>query len=207
MERAHYFDQKPQVTSKLSTVDVNLADISLTLSADRGVFSADRLDPGTKLLLSEAPPLCNDAVVLDLGCGWGPIACVAALRNSDARIWAVDTNDRARTLTQTNAATIGATDRVTVVAPQEVPEDLRFDRILSNPPIRIGKATLHKLLGSWLSRLSPNGQAHLVVQKHLGSDSLTRWLIEQGFPTIRLLSRSGYRILEVHPREVHPGEE
>ncbi|MGK5558515.1 MFS transporter, partial [Actinomadura kijaniata] len=70
----------------------------------------------------------------------------------------------------------------------------------SNPPIRIGKAALHDLLLTWLPRLTPTGQAHLVVQKHLGSDSLQRWLADQGFPTRRLASRSAYRILQVSAR-------
>ncbi len=198
---AHYFDQEPTAASKPAPVEINLFDVSVTLTSDRGVFSQDRLDPGTKLLLTEAPPVDDNAVTLDIGCGWGPIACVTALRTGDGRIWAIDTNTRARALTEINARAIGAADRITVASPAEVPAGVRFDRILSNPPIRIGKPALHQLLESWLSRLNPDGQAHLVVQKHLGSDSLNRWLIDQGFPTIRLVSRSGYRILEVNPRE------
>ena len=189
------------MTSKPSRVEINLPDMSLTLTSDRGVFSSDRLDPGTKILLTESPPVESNAVTLDIGCGWGAIACVTALRARDARIWAIDTNTRARNLTEINAKAIGAADRITVSAPAEVPADVRFDRILSNPPIRIGKPALHQLLVMWLSRLKPKGQAHLVVQKHLGSDSLNRWLIDQGFPTIRLASRLGYRILEVTARE------
>ena len=189
------------MTSEPSRVEVNLFDLSLTLSSDRGVFSSERLDPGTKLLLTEAPLVVDGAVTLDLGCGWGPIACVTALRTAAGRIWAVDTNARARRLTERNAEAIGAADRITVMSPAEVPNGVRYDRILSNPPIRIGKPALHQLLESWLSRLTPEGRAHLVVQKHLGSDSLSRWLTDQGFPTMRLASRSGYRILEVNPRE------
>jgi len=198
---AHYFDQEPTVASKPAQVEVNLPDMTVTLTSDRGVFSQDRLDPGTKLLLTDAPPIDDDAVVLDLGCGWGPIACVTALRTHSGRIWAIDTNRRARTLTEINARAIGAADRIHVASPSEIPADVRFDRILSNPPIRIGKPALHQLLEDWLNRLNPKGQAHLVVQKHLGSDSLHRWLTYQGFPTIRLAGRSGYRILEVNPRE------
>ncbi|MCY3850253.1 MAG: methyltransferase [Acidimicrobiaceae bacterium] len=201
MEGAHYFDQEPTVASKPAQTEVNLPDLTVTLTSDRGVFSHDRLDPGTKLLLTDAPPVDDDAVTLDIGCGWGPIACVTALRTRGGRIWAIDTNSRARTLTEINAREIGAADRITVAPPTEIPKGVRFDRILSNPPIRIGKPALHQLLESWLSRLNPGGQAHLVVQKHLGSDSLSRWLTGQGFPTIRWVSRSGYRILEVDPRE------
>lgn len=189
------------MASKPAQIEVNLPDVRVTLTSDRGVFSQDRLDPGTKLLLTDAPPIDDGSVTLDIGCGWGPIACVTALRTRGGRIWAIDTNTRARTLTEINARAIGAADRISVVSPSEIPAGVRFDRILSNPPIRIGKPALHQLLEEWLSRLNRGGRAHLVVQKHLGSDSLHRWLTDQGFPTIRLAGRSGYRILEAKPRE------
>ena len=83
--------------------------------------------------------------------------------------------------------------------------DVRFDLIWSNPPIRIGKAALHELLATWLGRLTRRGPAVLVVQKHLGADSLQRWLIdEQGWPTERLASAKGYRLLDVpaDPRRI-----
>lgn len=197
MNDRHYFDDDPDVASSPRAVEVSLPDVSLTLTADGGVFSADKLDPGTKLLLLETPPLDDDTVVLDLGCGWGPIACVAARRAPAATVWAVDVNRRARDLTEANVRAIGAADRVHVAAPDDVPADVEFDRILSNPPIRVGKPALHALLRRWLPRLRPAGVAHLVVQKHLGSDSLARWLDAEGFPTVRLASRAGYRILEV----------
>jgi 16S rRNA (guanine1207-N2)-methyltransferase len=197
----HYFDDDPTVPSSPSAVEVSLPDVSLSLTADRGVFSSERLDAGTKFLLLEAPPLGRNEMVLDLGCGWGPISCVAALRAPDAHVWAVDVNSRARDLTTTNAAAIEASDRVTVAAPDDIPADIRFTRIFSNPPIRVGKAALHELLLRWLPRLTPDGVAHLVVQKHLGSDSLAKWLTGQGFSTTRLVSRSGFRILEVQPRK------
>ena len=104
MNAGHYFDDDPGSGSSPHPVEITLPDLSLTLTADRGVFSADRLDAGTKLLLMEAPPLAAATTILDLGCGWGPIACVAARRAPDARIWAVDVNRRARTLTAANAA-------------------------------------------------------------------------------------------------------
>lgn len=200
MSDGHYFDDDPSVPSAPHAVEIALPDVAFTLTADRGVFAADRLDAGTKLLLLEAPPVAEGATVLDLGCGWGPIACVTAARTPSAIIWATDVNTRARTLTKTNAAAIGATG-VQVAAPDDIPADLRFDRILSNPPIRIGKAALHELLLHWLPRLSPTGRAHLVVQKHLGSDSLATWLTTQGFATTRLASQAGFRILDVEPRE------
>ncbi|MEO0495133.1 MAG: methyltransferase [Actinomycetota bacterium] len=201
MSTGQYFDDDPSVASDPRPVEIALPDVAITVTADRGVFSSEHLDAGTKLLLLEAPPLTDtDRTVLDLGCGWGPIACVAALRAPHARVWAVDVNERARALTAANAASIDATDRVTVAAPDDVPDDIVFDRILSNPPIRIGKQALHDLLDRWLVRLSADGVAHLVVQKHLGSDSLARWLQGRGHRVDRVKSRAGFRILEVGAR-------
>ncbi|MEM7142996.1 MAG: methyltransferase [Actinomycetota bacterium] len=202
MSSGQYFDDDPSVASAPRPVEVALPDVAFTLTADRGVFSADHLDAGTKLLLLEAPPLtATDRTILDLGCGWGPIACVAASRAPRATVWGVDVNERARALTASNAASIGVADRVHVAAPDAVPADLRFDRILSNPPIRIGKTALHDLLRTWLGRLTPTGRAHLVVQKHLGSDSLARWLEQEGHTVERLKSRAGFRILDVSAKE------
>jgi 16S rRNA (guanine1207-N2)-methyltransferase len=89
------------------------------------------------------------------------------------------------------------------VTAEEIDPALTFAALWSNPPIRIGKQALHELLETWLPRLEPGAKAHLVVQKHLGSDSLQRWLTASGRPTTRLASRSSYRILEVQTR-VHP---
>lgn len=200
-QRAHYFDNDPAVSSTPRRVHIGLPDMDLELGSDAGVFSADRLDSGTKLLLLEAPPLTDtDRTVLDIGCGWGAIACVVAARKPLVDVWAIDVNERARHLTAANAESLGFGDRVHVCKPEMVPSDIRFDRILSNPPIRIGKTPLHNLLTSWLDRLTPSGVAHFVVQKHLGSDSLTRWLQQRGHPVERVTSRAGYRLLEVGPR-------
>ncbi len=195
---AHYFSSDPASPSKPRAVDITLPDISLTLQSDSGVFSADHLDPGTKLLLMASPPLTgNEKLVLDVGCGWGPIACVAATRAPQAHVWAIDVNERALSLTRANALSLGLDDRVHACFPDDVPADLMFDRILSNPPIRVGKPALHALLERWIARLSPAGVAHLVVQKHLGSDSLAKWLAGRGNDVARIESRGGYRILEV----------
>jgi 16S rRNA (guanine1207-N2)-methyltransferase len=173
------------------------------MATDRGVFSHGRLDSGTGLLLREAPPPGVSGDLLDLGCGAGGIAITMALRSPAATVWAVDVNARARRLTTANAARNSLTN-VRVTGPDEVPDGVRFATIWSNPPIRIGKPALHDLLLRWLDRLDPSGTAMLVVQKHLGADSLQRWLIEQGHHTERLASRSGYRLLQVAPHPV-PG--
>ena len=192
----HYFDGDPAVPSRPSTVRLDLPDRSLSLATDRGVFAASGVDPGTKYLLLEAPTPPPAGTFVDLGCGYGPLACTLALRAPSATVWAVDVNQRALDLCRANAEAVQATNVVVALAGEE-PDDLEIDLLWSNPPIRIGKPALHLLLQTWLSRLSPNGVAIIVVQKHLGADSLQRWLEAEGFGTERLGSRTGYRLLQV----------
>ena len=192
-----YFEAEPLAATSPRTIVVKIGGMQLRFVTDSGVFSPDRLDAGTRLLLAEVPPLtAGERRVLDLGCGWGPIACVAALRSPAAEVLAVDVNERALRLTARNADANGA-GNVAVARPDGVDPTRRFDRILCNPPIRIGKPALHDLLATWLDRLAPEGRAHLVVHRHLGSDSLARWLGERGHGVTRMLSKSGYRLLEV----------
>jgi 16S rRNA (guanine1207-N2)-methyltransferase len=198
---SHYFDEQPSVGSDVRSVDVALPDIAFTMHTDRGVFSHGHVDTGTALLLREAPMPPATGDLLDLGCGAGAITLALALRSPGATVWAVDTNERARDLTAGNARRAGA-DNVRVCAPHEVPTDVRFDAIWSNPPIRIGKAALRELLSGWLARLTDDGNAVLVVQKHLGADSLHRWLDDQGFATTRLAGRAGFRLLRSAARPV-----
>lgn len=200
-QSGHYFSADPAVTSAPAEVELVLPEGRLIrLATDRGVFSGDRVDPGTRVLLAEGPPV-RGPVLADVGCGYGPIAVTLALRAPDATVWAVDVNERARALCRANAEANGVGAQVQVVAPDEVPADLVIDQLWSNPPIRIGKPALHDLLATWLQRLAPGtGSASLVVQKHLGADSLARWLADQGWPTERTASRAGYRILQVGAR-------
>ncbi|MFF0517521.1 class I SAM-dependent methyltransferase [Actinomadura nitritigenes] len=195
----HYFAARPGAASRRRTVDLVLPDLHLRLETDSGVFSPDRVDAGTRVLLETvpAPPQAGD--LLDLGCGYGPIALTLASRSPQASVWGVDVNQRALELAESNANAAGL-DNVRFSLADELDPGLRFAAIWSNPPIRIGKAALHDLLLAWLPRLSPGGLAHLVVQKHLGSDSLQRWLNDQGFPTERIASRSAYRVLRVSSR-------
>jgi len=189
-----YFEARPAVASRRTSVRLDLPDRSMELVTDRGVFSSSRIDPGTKLLLMELPAL-PDGPVIDVGCGYGPIACTVAARQGDLEVWAVDVNERARELCELNSSAAGLT--VSVAAPDAVPPGLRFETIVSNPPIRIGKAALHRIMEHWLDRLTPTGVAWLVVQKHLGADSLAAWMTERGHDVERIRSRQGYRILRV----------
>jgi 16S rRNA (guanine1207-N2)-methyltransferase len=188
----HYFDGTPTSDDRRRDVPTRIWDRDLVFTTSSGVFSHSGLDKATAVLLRNSTPP-SGGTVLDLGCGWGPIAC--SLAAGGARVWAVDVNERALELTRLNAERLGV--EVTACLPGDVPDDVRFDQIWSNPPIRVGKQVLHDLLLHWLPRLTPDGTARLVVGKNLGADSLQRWLGEQGWPATRVDSEKGFRILEV----------
>ncbi len=200
-EDSHYFDADPSVASNRQEIELSLADTFLELITDAGVFSSSRVDPGTRYLLQEMPPVPAEAsTILDLGCGYGPIALTMAKRAPAATVFGIDVNERALSLARENAVLNGV-ERVTFGTSTVVPHDQPIDLLVSNPPIRIGKQALHALLADWMPRLSVHGRAWMVVQKHLGSDSLAAWMTEQGWPTTRLGSRKGYRILETRRSE------
>jgi 16S rRNA G1207 methylase RsmC len=191
----HYFTTDPSAPARATEVAFAVAGRGYRLRAASGVFSADRLDPGTSVLLrkAELPGPETTGSLLDLGCGYGPIACVLATLAPHATVYAVDVNTRALELARSNAAALGLT--VNVLEPDAVPADVVFEQIWSNPPIRVGKQELHSLLKRWLPRLAPDGTAWLVVARHLGADSLVPWLREQGYDVRRHASQQGFRVL------------
>ena len=198
---SHYFDQAPGVPSRPGRVRLDLPDFRAELAVDRGVFSAGGVDPGTvELLRAKVGAPAGDGTegeLMDLGCGYGPIALTLAHRYPGATVWAVDVNTRALELAAANAAALDMGARVRAAVPDDVPDSVSFAGIWSNPPIRIGKTALHEMLERWLPRLAPGASAWLVVQRHLGADSLAAWLGAQGWPARRLGSRKGYRLLQV----------
>jgi len=199
MAADHYFSDQPNSPYEPTPLTVTLADREVEVVTAGGVFSPRALDTGTRVLLSNVPPPPETGHLLDLGCGWGPIALSLALRSPEATVWAVDVNERSLDLTRRNAARLGITN-ITAVRPEEVPADVRFAAIWSNPPIRIGKRELHGMLETWLPRLSPDASSWLVVARNLGSDSLQRWL-EESFADWSSVSRGGtgkgYRVLRL----------
>jgi 16S rRNA (guanine1207-N2)-methyltransferase len=194
-EDEHYFSADPSVPFKRAPVIASVWDRELSLTSGSGVFAQGRLDVGTAVLFRETSPPAPGRI-LDLGCGYGVIGLAIAAAVPDATVTGVDVNERAVLLANENAAALGVSDRFRASTPDGVPPDATYDERWSNPPIRIGKAALHELLLTWLPRLVPEGRAVLVVGKHLGADSLQRWLAEQGFPTARHASAKGFRVLE-----------
>lgn len=194
---SHYFTT-PQGQAERRTLQIKVAGREVDVVTSAGVFSGHRLDLGTKVLLNDAPAPPREGHLLDLGCGWGPIALNLAALSPGATVWAVDVNERALELTRENAAALGLSN-IRAVLPDDVPADLRFATLWSNPPIRVGKDVLHGILRTWLPRLESEAAAYLVVQRNLGADSLITWLSQELSPLVarKLSSSKGFRVIEV----------
>ncbi|MFM8867812.1 MAG: class I SAM-dependent methyltransferase [Ilumatobacteraceae bacterium] len=196
MNGEQYFERTPRSAESGKSLDWIVDGRELQVDTAGGVFSRRGLDDGTRFLIERVSSPPEHGAALDLGCGWGALAIALAVRSPNLRVWAVDVNERAVALTTANARRNGI-DNVTAVLANDVPSDVLFDVIWSNPPIRIGKRQLHELLHTWLQRLAPRGVAWLVVSRHLGADSLADWLVAEGWKVERVGSRHGYRILKV----------
>jgi 16S rRNA G1207 methylase RsmC len=199
MASDHYFSASPASAENFRQIRVDLDGRTFELTTAGGVFSPDRLDAGTAVLLANTPTAPVGGHLLDLGCGWGPVALTLAMQSPHATVWAVDVNERALDLVRRNAAKLEL-DNVNAVVPDDVPDDVVFRSIRSNPPIRVGKNELHGLLERWIPRLDERSDAWLVVQRNLGSDSLQRWLastFERGYSVHRAATGRGYRVIRV----------
>jgi 16S rRNA (guanine1207-N2)-methyltransferase len=198
MPQEHYFSADPGSKGVKREIEFEAAGQRFKVNTLSGTFSTGGLDKGTKILLDQFQEFPKEGNVLDLGCGWGPISLTIAKSRPDTTVWALDVNPRSLEMVAENAERYGL-DNLKPVVTEQIPEDVRFSAIWSNPPIRVGKTVLHGLLKTWLPRLAPGGQAMLVVQKQLGADSLLAW-IQQEFPDLnarRYSTDKGFRILEV----------
>jgi len=193
----HYFSSSPGGDLKPRTISVRLAGREVEVVTAGGVFSPGHIDQGTQILLKTVPEPPETGDLLDLGCGWGPIALTLALLSPHAKVWATDVNERALDLVRANAEKMSMSNIVAAL-PGNLPSDVRFATIWSNPPIRVGKTELHDMLDLWLPRLTPEGDAWLVIAKHLGAESLQRWLeTERGWAVTREENSKGFRVLRV----------
>lgn len=196
-QHEHYFSEKQSTAFTPRKVEIDLQGKTVLVSTAAGVFSPDGIDRGTRVLLrslDKAP----DGNLLDIGSGWGAISLDAAMGNPAARVWAVEVNERSRQLTELNVKDLGLTN-ITVTTPDDVPTDITFQEIRSNPPIRVGKEVLHEILLRWLPRLAPAGIAYLVVAKNLGANSLAKW-IQTTWPDFEVslhAREKGFHVLKV----------
>jgi len=195
----HYFSENPEGELIPREIRITLGGNKVTVITAGGVFSPEHIDQGTQVLLTHIASAKPSGVFLDIGCGWGPIALALATQSPKATVYAIDVNDRCLELTRLNVKRLGL-ENVIVCKPEEIPADILFDEIWSNPPIRVGKEVLHEILTLWLNRLNKSAVARLVVQKNLGSDSLQKWLaaeLPSDFETTRVDTAKSFRVLKV----------
>lgn len=202
MSQEHYFSDEPVSAMRPKSIDIVLAGHKVSVKTASGIFSPGHVDQGTEVLLEHIDEAPKVGDILDIGCGWGPIALAIALTRPHTTVWAIDVNERSLELTRMNAESLGLSN-VKVCRPEEVPANIEFAGIWSNPPIRVGKAVLHELMQTWLPRLADDTESYLVVQKNLGADSLLRWLQEtlpKQFLSVRVDTAKAFRVLRVTKR-------
>jgi 16S rRNA (guanine1207-N2)-methyltransferase len=192
----HYFNPKPSTPSKRQTMEIELGGTKLTVISDKGVFSSSGVDKGTQILLKNLDMVTKAGTAMDLGAGWGAISIALAIENPALEVLAIEINSRAVELIEANANSLALSNIKTKKLSQV--ENGSIDQIWSNPPIRIGKSALHELLIDALSKLKQGGEAFLVVQKHLGADSLAKWLEQEQNHSVEKIDNSkGFRVFRV----------
>lgn len=201
MSNGHYFDPSPGGRRDPGEVYLSIGTDRLPLHTDAGVFSKERIDRGTRLLLESMEKgrlmLPENGDVCDLGCGYGPIGIAVAKLRPACRVYMVDVNSRAVELANRNVVRnkldnveVRHGDGIGVFSPQ------RFDLVITNPPIRTGKAQVHALLTEARDALVPDGRLALVIRTQQGARSLAAFL-ESIFPVVEEIEKGGgFRVYE-----------
>lgn len=190
----HYYTSRPSAAHEETSFDATLRGMTFRFVTDAGVFSRDRVDFGS-LLLIEAMRIGAADTVLDLGCGYGPIGMVAARLAPEGFIYMVDVNERAVELARRNLAANGiANAEVRVGDGLAAVPGIAFDVILTNPPIRAGKATVYRLLEEARAALKPGGSLWVVIQTKQGAPSMKRKLAELFGNVTDVDRKAGYHV-------------
>ena len=188
----HYYTANPTSGHDERRVSVRALGLDLAFTTDAGVFSRDGLDRGTEVLLDALPPLSGR--VLDLGCGWGAVGVALAAKYPEIDVVMTDVNARAVDLARRNLAANGA--RATVAQGDGFESvDGQFDAIVTNPPIRAGKAVIYALFAQARERLNPGGALYVVIRKQQGAPSALKYLKET-FGRAEIIDRaSGFHVI------------
>ena len=188
----HYYTESPSSAHDERRITLRALGNALTFTTDAGVFSRDGLDRGTEVLLEALPPLTGR--VLDLGCGWGAVGTALGRKYPELEIVMTDINQRAVDLARRNLAENGV--RATVVQGDGFdPVEGRFDAIVTNPPIRAGKAVIYGLFARARDFLKPGGALYIVIRKQQGAPSALKYLKET-FARAEIVDRgSGFHVI------------
>lgn len=192
----HYYSKTQVAAHDRQRITDTLRGREFTFVTDSAVFSRERVDHGSRLLI-EAMAFDPEATVLDLGCGYGPVGIVAAALAPRGYVHLIDVNDRAVELARENIELNRIRNAAARVSDgfASLPDDLVYDAILTNPPIRAGKQVVYGLLDAAADRLTPSGALWVVVGNKQGADSLHRHLAEHYREVVVAERQSGFRVL------------
>ena len=191
---SHYFENDNNLVSDIKPFNVNINGNSFTFNTDNGVFSKGELDYGTGLLIRNVLKLDISGDILDLGCGYGPIGIIIA-KLTNSNVYMSDVNKRAIHLTKMNAKKNNVSI-TTIESDGYLNIDNKFDYVISNPPIRVGKKILYKLLIDTKEHLKENGKLIIVIRKEQGALSLIKDMKE--YYNIEILDKSkGFMIISL----------
>lgn len=192
----HYYTRQPSVKSDVHTAQEVLRGKTFTFLTDAGVFSKKGVDYGSKHLI-ETMELSENAKVLDVGCGYGPMGLSAAVMCPKGHVTMVDINERAVELSKENARRNGISN-VTILQSDllEQVKDLKFDAVLTNPPIRAGKETVHRIFVDAYDCLVDGGSLWVVIQKKQGAPSAVKKMESLYSEVVEVSKDKGYRILK-----------
>lgn len=191
---SHYYSPDPNLPHDKAVLEYTVRGRRLRFVTDAGVFSRQKVDYGSSVLIRTLPPLTGK--VLDLGCGYGPIGISIAALNPLAQVTMVDINQRAVTLAQENILTSGTANAQALVSDGFAQVPGPFATIVSNPPIRAGKDIIYPLFRESLHRLEKGGSLWLVIQKKQGAAS-AQVELENIFGNCTVVEKSGgYWILK-----------
>lgn len=192
---SHYFENDEFVKDEPATVHFTIRNRNYSLQSNAGVFSKDKLDTGTSILLDTVLDYENNpSSCLDLGCGIGPIGIVLLSNWKDTEMTMIDVNQRAVELSKQNLKSNHL--EATVLCQDGIKEGV-FDCILLNPPIRTGKKMIYSLFDQCMDHLSDDGRFWIVIRKQHGAQSAVSYLESKGFTVQRMNRDKGYWILKI----------
>ncbi|MBM7606505.1 16S rRNA (guanine1207-N2)-methyltransferase [Metabacillus crassostreae] len=193
----HYYSEKPTVESDRKKWSFMLKGHNFTFQSDRGVFSKNEVDFGSRLLIDSFSLSEVDGDILDVGCGYGPIGLSVA-KHYDRHVDMIDINERAIELAKDNA-TLNSIKNVEIFQSnlfEKIKEGRKYAAILTNPPIRAGKVVVHSIFKESFTHLVERGELWIVIQKKQGAPS-TIELLEGLFSEVEVVvKKKGYYIIK-----------
>lgn len=200
----HYYSSQPSSESNRKKINVKLGKDDFTLLTDAGVFSKDKVDTGSKVLIEAAQNTSfPEGNLLDLGCGYGVVGLALAKKFSKREIEMVDVNERALSLSKDNAH-LNQVKNVKIYQSNifEEIQNKKFAGIISNPPIRAGKKVVHQILSEAYNHLRDGGKLQIVIQRKQGAPSAKKKMKEVFGNVERIELKKGYWVLESEKRKI-----